>query len=311
MLLSNDDYSVTTKNTPPKNYTRIETALDDRMFVACYYRNSDFVDDMREWDEENYRYLTHAKEMTPFDNENNMNAAHRLYTMMYVDGNGICCHSRSMLQDLLSDEHIYTRWLEYGWGEDVKEQNENEQKKKKVFVGTITGFSEYTMISVAKKPLPHLINAFLTQYVEMAILSLAQRSSLLSFEYMISEYAHGRSYNVEDIHKRYILFQSQMLLNEVTSQQQGLELYELLKKNLMIEKEKSEIKEQIEGSFEHENYIHDKKENRMLLLISFLGIVELARTLVDLFGADEANLYWKLGAGVFIAMILWGIYRKK
>ena len=79
----------------------------------------------------------------------------------------------------------------------------------------------------------------------------------------------------------------------------------------MIEKQKAEIKEQIEGSFNHANYIHDKKENRMLLVISFLGIVELARTLVDLFGADEANLYWKLGAGVFIAMILLGIYRKK
>ena len=192
-LLSNDTYSVTTKNTYGAYDTRIEPAIDDRMFVACYYTNGDFVDAMREWNGENYRYLTHAKEMHPFDNKDNLNTAHRLYTMMYVDGDGLCCYSRSMMQNLLSDDHIYTRWLEYYY---------NDEKE---FRGTITGFSEYTMISVAKNPPSHLIEAFLTQYVEMAILALAQRASLLSFEYMISEYAHGRSYEVEDIHNKYIL----------------------------------------------------------------------------------------------------------
>ena len=139
------------------------------------------------------------------------------------------------------------------------------------------------MITVAKDPPDHLIAAFLTQYVEMATLVLAQRTSLLSFEYMISEYAHGRSYNVEDIHKRYILFQSQILLNEVTSQQQGLELYDLLKQNLMIEKEQSEIKEQIEGLFEHRNYVHDKKENRILFWLSLLSIAEATDIVTNLF----------------------------
>ncbi|MBR6743989.1 MAG: hypothetical protein IKM00_02085 [Clostridia bacterium] len=273
ILLSNGDYTITTKNTYGKNDTRIETALDDRMFVACYYKNGDFVDAMREWDGENYRYLTHAKENVPFDNGENANAAHRLYTMMYADGDGLCCHSRSMMQKLLSDDHIYTRWLEYGWSSG----------NEKCFYGSITGFSEYTMITVAKDPPDHLIAAFLTQYVEMATLVLAQRTSLLSFEYMISEYAHGRSYNVEDIHKRYILFQSQILLNEVTSQQQGLELYDLLKQNLMIEKEQSEIKEQIEGLFEHRNYVHDKKENRILFWLSLLSIAEATDIVTNLF----------------------------
>ena len=281
-LLSNDTYSVTTNNQYGENDTRIETAIDDRMFVACYYKNGDFVDAMREWDGENYRYITHAKEMNPFDNENNKNAAHRLYTMMYVDGDGICCHSRSMLQNLLSDDHIYTRWLEYGWMD----------KNEKQFYGSLTGFSEYTMISVAKNPPDHLIKAFLTQYVEMAALALAQRASLLSFEYMISEYAHKRSYDVEDIHNKYILFQSQLLLNEVTPQQQGLEIYEMLKNNLMIEKEQSEIKEQIEGLFEHRNYVHDKKENRILFFLSLLSIAEATDILTNLIFLDsEAS--WK------------------
>lgn len=316
-LLSNGVYSVTTKNTNGEYDTRIETAIDDRMFVACYYKNGDFVDTMREWDGENYRYITDAKSMSPFvkeayldgtakdehqENEDNgekktlvkynPNSANRLYTMMYVDGDGICCHSRDMMQKMLSDDHIYTRWLEYGW----------QDKDKDAFAGTITGFSEYTMISVAKNPLPHLIDTFLTQYVEMAILALVQRASLLSFEYMISEYAHGRNYDVEDIHNKYILFQSQLLLNEITSQQQGIEIYDLLKQNLMIEKEHGEIKEQIERIFEHRNYLHDKKENGILFWLSLLSIAEAADIITDIIFLDS-ELSWKFIFSEFDASV--------
>lgn len=264
-LLSNGEYRATTKKKCSANEFCIEPVIDDRMFVACYYKNGDFVDAMREWDGENYRYITHAKEKYPFDNSENGNAAHRLYTMMYVDGDGICCHGRNMLQDLLSDDHIYTRWLEYWYnGDDAKE-----------FRGTITGFSEYTMISVAKKPADYLIAPFLTQYVEMAALALAQRASLLSFEYMISECAKDeRNYKVENIQKKYTLFQSQILLKEVSPQQQGIEIYDRLEKNLMIEKEQSEIKDQIEGLFEQKNFYHDRKENVILFILSLLSVVE-------------------------------------
>lgn len=295
-LLSNSECRVTTQEDCAKDEICIEPVIDDRMFVACYYKNGNFVDAMREWDGDHYRYLTHAKEMNPFDNENNKNAAHRLYTMMYVDGDGLCCHSRTMLQKLLSDEHIYTRWLECGWLEG----------DQKTFAGTITGFSEYTMISVAKKPMDHLIDAFLTQYVEMAALALAQRASLLSFEYMISECAHGRNYEAENIHKKYVLFQSQLLLKELTPQQQGLELYDMLEKNLMIEKEKEEIKEQIEGLFIQIDETHDKVENNLLNALGFLGMVEVADILIEhIFNKSCDNL---LGIGA-VVLFLVGSYK--
>lgn len=299
-LLSNGKYRVTTRKGCTKDEFCIEPVIDDRMFVACYYKNGDFVDSMREWDGENYRYLTDAKEKHPFDNENNQNTANRLYTMMYVDGDGICCHGRNMLQNLLSEDHIYTRWLEYGW--------RNEKTKQNEFAGTITGFSEYTMISVAKNPPNYLITPFLTQYVEMAALVLAQRASLLSFEYMISECARGeKTYKVDDIQKKYTLFQSQILLKEVSPQQQGIELYDMLEKNLMIEKEQTEIKEQIAGLFEQKNFDHDRRENRILFWLSVFGIVEAANTCVELFfhGEDGSFLdsYIKMGV-IAVAAIL-------
>ena len=277
-LLSNGTYSVTTKNTPADHETRIETVIDDRMFVVCYYKNGDFVDAMREWDGDHYRYMTHAREMPPFNNEGNGNTAHRLYTMMYVDGDGICCHGRDMMQKLLSDEHIYTRWLEYYY-DDEKE-----------FRGTITGFSEYTMISVAKKPADYLITPFLTQYVEMAALVLAQRASLLSFEYMISECVReNKCYSADDVQKKYTLFQSQIFLKEVSSQQQAIEIYNMLEKNLMVDKIHNDIKEQIEGLFDHRNYIHDKKENKILFWLSLLSIAEATDIVTNLFTPENGT----------------------
>lgn len=308
LLLSNEKYRITTKKNCGKDEFRIEPVIDDRMFVACYYKNGDFVDAMREWDGENYRYMTHAKEKNPFDNKENGNSANRLYTMMYVDGDGICCHSRSMLQNLLSDDHIYTRWLEYGWVQNQTKQNE--------FAGTITGFSEYTMISVAKNPPDHLVSAFLTQYVEMAALVLAQRASLLSFEYMISECARGeKTYKVDDVQKKYTLFQSQILLKEVSPQQQGIELYDMLEKNLMIEKEQNEIKEQINGLFEQKNFDHDRKENRILFWLSLFGAVEAANTAVDMFSLEEGssglNLCIKVGVIMAVGLTVFFTYQRK
>jgi hypothetical protein len=292
-LLSNGQYGVTTKATDEcEEKIRIAPVIDDRMFVACYYKNGDFVDAMRQWDGENYSYITHAKKMMPFDNNNN--AANRLYTMMYEDGDGICCHSRTMLQDLLSDEHIYTRWLENGWFDRKKCEN--------VFSGTITGFSEYTMISVAKNPPDFLIDHFLTLYVEMAILALAQRASLLSFEYMISECALGRQYKVEDIQDKYILFQSQLLLKEVSPQQQGIEIYDMLEKNLMIEKEQNEIKEQIAGLFEQKKFKHDSNENRILFWLASLGIVEVIDIVVNMFG--DASPLWLIKLGLLVPLLI-------
>ena len=283
-LFSNGKYHVTTKKTCAPDEICIEPVIDDRMFVACYYINDDFVDAMRTWDGENYRYITDAKKKHPFDNYKNDNMAHRLYTMIYVDGDGICCHSRNMLQDLLSCDHIYTRWLEYKY--DDNEENIHE------FRGSITGFSEYTTVCVAKKPAPHLIDAFLTQYVEMILLVLAQRASLLSFEYMISECTKGeKNYKVENIQKKYILFQSQILMKEVSPQQQGIELYDMLKKNLMIEKEQNEIKDQIMGLFEQKNFNHDRKENGILFWLSVLGIFEAVNTAVDIFSAHTEESF--------------------
>ncbi|MBR7162194.1 MAG: hypothetical protein IKD07_07245, partial [Clostridia bacterium] len=307
-LFTNDLYTIATKEQHGKNEFCIEPIIDDRMFVACYYDSPDFVDAMREWDGENYRFITDAKARYPFDNRDGTNTAHRLYRMMYIDGDDMCCHGRDMLTRLLSEDHVYTRWLENGWYEG----------ERMAFGGSVTGISEYAVVSVAKNPPSHLVTSFLTEYVEMATLVLAQRASLLSFEYMISESANDRHYNVEMIQKKYTLFQCQILLQEITPQQQGIELYDLLEKSLMIEKEQAEIKEQIEGLFAQKNDVHDKRENTILSVLAVFGIFEFMDILFAyIFGAlgseEPPFLNWiELGvSALLIAVFLVLLFRKR
>lgn len=296
-LLNNRNHRVTTEKHCAENEIYIKPVIDDRMFVACYYKNGDFVDAMREWDGDRYRYLTHSATKLPFDNKKNANAAHRLYSMIYVDGDGISCHGRDMLQNLLSDDHIYTRWLEYGWHDNHTNTD--------VFAGTITGFCEYSMISVAKNPPDYLCDSFLTQYVEIAILVLAQRASLLAFEYMISECAHDeRNYNVKKIQKKYTLFQSQILLKEISPQQQGIDFYDMLEKNLLIQKEQNEIKDQIAQLFERTNYEHNKEENIILFILSVMGSVEAVDLVINVICKPEESILWGQKAGAFAVVIV-------
>ena len=51
----------------------------------------------------------------------------------------------------------------------------------------------------------------------------------------------------------------------------------------MIAKEQSEIKEQISGLFDQNNFDHDAKENKILFLISMIGLLEAVNTGVDIF----------------------------
>ena len=112
-----------------------------------------------------------------------------------------------------------------------------------------------------------------------------------------------------------MLFQSQILLKEVSPQQQGIEIYDMLEENLMIEKQQNEIKEQIEGLFEQRNFEHDKMENSFLFWIAMLGIIDIINTVVDLFynncnGSVEA-LYVSIFKILLSLVIIASIYIKQ
>lgn len=279
-LLRGEEYSATTNPSPSKKEFYIEPIIDDRMFVACAWNSDTFVKEMSEQVEGEYAYLADAKNKAPDADDS---AARRLYELMFVDGTGTSCYSRTMLHDMLT-EHIYHRWIE---------------------CGTITGITEFSMITVTNF-FPG-ITSFLMMYIEMAIVVLAQRASLLAFDRQISNCARGKR-RIEQLHQSYILFQSKMLLRELTPQQQGIEMYDLLKKNLFIDKEESDLEDQIESLFALENSISERSDNWLLFTLAALGIVETVDILLQAEGIWNGILS---AAGVIVLIALFCFNHRK
>ena len=104
-------------------------------------------------------------------------------------------------------------------------------------------------------------------YYQIAILLLAQRASILKFNKRLEKisedaetliwYKHGELDKIEEIkldkmatqvetlNKDIILFSSRMWFDEVSPQEQGIELYKLAIKNMDIEKEYISLREKV------------------------------------------------------------------
>lgn len=106
-----------------------------------------------------------------------------------------------------------------------------------------------------------VINPFLVLYVQMAILVLAQRASLISFDAKITNCVSGaQSSETElsgsmlrdliDLSEAFAIFQGEIMIQEVTSQIQGIELYERLQKMLFVERLEANIQRQMRNLYE-------------------------------------------------------------
>jgi hypothetical protein len=259
-FLKNGDITVTTASKVKKNEFRIEPIIDDRMFVACVYNMPEFAKDICAWDAEQgqYKYISDA--MTA--DLSKENTARRFYEMVFVDGDGLTCQNRTKLTKM-NEDHSFARWIEYG---------------------TLTGMSEYSMVCMTGDGTDvYNINPFLTEYVEMIILVLAQRASLLAFERAISEVTCKKNYklNIEKIHRKYVAFESELLLSEVTSQQQGIELYDMMLKNLFIDKLTEDLDGQIKSLYELHTADHERMENLLLDALAVVGAADIVSVILN------------------------------
>lgn len=290
-FLSNEVKSITASANPKDNEYFIEPIVDDRMFVACFYKNKEYVQEMSEWKDGTYRYIYDAENKKPYLPDN---AAGRLYKMMFV-GAGLNCHSRTMLKSQL-EKHVYDRWVECAF----KPANSSE------YIGsaTLTGITEYSLISVSEEAPMLLTVPFLTEYVEMAILVLAQRASLLAFERTISEIAcHNTTADVETVQRDYIIFQSELLIGEVTPQQQGIELYNMMLESLFIKNQQKEIESQINSLVGLSSAGNEKSENIILFALAVLGIFDAVNIVFSEWFEYGETVCFSLSAVILIVIM--------
>lgn len=254
-----------------KNDISICPIIDDRMFVISLSYNDSLISELANFNEEKgvYSYENHKK----------------WYEYIFVDGFGTNCHSSKMLGNLIKDA-TYDRWLEN------KESNGERS-------GLIFGLSRYSFVGLASKswfPYNIIDKHFKNQYFQLVLLSLVQRANIINFSSEVTRisqrindkvftfYRERRA--ITQLYLMYIKFVNRVFFREVTPQEQGIELYDLLHKQMRLREEVKDLDAEIQ---ELNSYAEAQNQGQLTLIagrflfsslfISLLGVDIVKETL--------------------------------
>lgn len=262
----------------------IEPILDDRMFVTCLIRDDEFIEKIREPE---FEYLLKSEceieqKLRKEEIEESINKegyayqqiskvdgsiAEKLYSILYIDPSGwATCRNRFMIQKLLEDS-VYNRWIEAGTIHAVTHHS--------CFCITSEDYSEnYASVIVP----------FISQYVPLMELVLVQRSTIIRFEQMNADLSrslgdYGETFDVDcikklmDLQEKYVAFQNELMFCEVTAQEQGIEIYNLMQKSLYIEKEEEKLNGHITNLYEAANVNQDNGFNKLATVFAVIALI--------------------------------------
>lgn len=219
-----------------------EPVIDDRMFTMCWAINDGFADfssSSREYE----KYLR----------------SDAWHEFIFIDSGESTCQNRKMQEKLLK-QHTYTRWQKYG---------------------TLFGVTRYSfMVLTADNSFSRnvLLTHFRTLYEKMVMLTLLQRASILRFSSDIATFGDDFDSNnliekfarLDKLYKGYVQYINRIYHHEISAQEQGIELYDMLQKSLRIERHAKEIKKEIREFF---NYVNLKKTEQINKSIRRLTIL--------------------------------------
>jgi hypothetical protein len=269
---------------------------DDRMFTLSCLRDSTIVDSWTKKralnnsnSEEEYPYLVPTSDISE-----------ELYQFIFIDGNFCSCQSQIMRKDLLQTA-IYDRWVDWGTFHAVTNHS---------FVcGTAIDNDENSGVTDT------VVNPFLTMYIQMAILVLAQRASIISLCQEASKLAQNFNGDgkinkkiVSDIRKlqeKYVAFQNQFLFFEVTAQEQGIEIYERLQNSLYVDREITQLENQLKNLHEIANLDSDRSLNNWVTLGGWIGGgIAILALILDFFSANRNCLSNSIFWGMVIIIVI-------
>jgi hypothetical protein len=232
----------------------IAPSLDDRMFVLCWYGNEHKSYNLKQKNQKTGELAYETDEWW--------------YKFMFNDQNSITCQNLSLRNELIK-KHTYQRWSDYG---------------------TFYGINRYSFVCLTgtldtlKKPYINaafLVNHMQTMYYKMAELCLVQRACLLRF----SEEVSGISSMDEDkkrtpmaervgnLYKQYIRFVNRIHFREVTAQDQGIEIYQLMQESMRIPENVKDLDKEIHELYEYVILNQEQKQNRNIELLTIIGAI--------------------------------------
>ena len=233
------DFKKKKKN--PKYKIFLKPVLDDRMHVVSWYGNTELVNE-----------LNQIKTCNDFDigtyyiNDNREKKDYYSYEKCPWWYNYIFCdtspmHTDRFVKQKLLKEQTYSRWVESG---------------------TLYGFSRFSFVMLTssfsdleKYGATFIVRHLQSIYYKLAELCLLQRATVLSFS---DEVTHVSNLiekkktrtrigieKIDDLYKHYILFVNKIYFREVTAQEQGIEMYDMMQKIMRIPNDVKDLDNEI------------------------------------------------------------------
>lgn len=200
--------------------------------------------------------------------------AKKVYEIAYVDNAGGCsCQDTEMLKKLI-EEAVSRRWLNYS---------------------TAHFITNYSMTLVMNGYEDHVVESFITQYYQMFCLAIAQRATIMQFKREIAALSHGFETKnnvisdkivnkIMNLQERYSAFEAQLYYDEVTPEQQGIEIYDMIKKQFFIENEMSSLANQIERLNNAANTYTNSRSGEMMNALTWIAFfVSIASMVISSF----------------------------
>jgi len=215
---------------------RVLPVLDDRMFVISHVLDMGWMNCLKKWDnkEKTYAYVSDRK----------------WYQYIFVDGNNPSVANLELLRQQLKD-HSYARWLEHG---------------------QLFGVCRYAFVLVSSDDwFPRNVVSYhmQNQYFQLVLLVLLQRAHLIHFGSRVAKLSHMMQSQkdidkivgkIDKLYRDYIKFLNRIYFNEVTPQEQGIELYDMLQEKMRIKEELNDLDREISKL---NDYAERKQEGRL------------------------------------------------
>jgi len=222
----------------------LQPSLDDRMFVVSWYGSDEESNRLKEkdylQDDDWCRYL-------------------------FIDNGDITIENSAMKQRLL-ESATYERWSD---------------------IGTLYGISRYSFMTLTSRewfPLNIIQPHVGTMYFQMMTLLLATRTSILRFSDEIASLASTNK-NIEikkltKLYQRYLTFYNRLYFKEVTHQEQGIELYEIARKQMKIDEHMEKLDNKFNKLFEFAKIQSDSESSDKMDKLTYLGAIFLPPSLM-------------------------------
>lgn len=189
-----------------------------------------------------------CEEVTKLGTNDFDNAVKKLYPVVFNDSGDATCQNTEMRNEIFREAGNY-RWTDYGT------------------LHSVTQYS-FTCITSFREAFETVALPFINIYTYLYSVVMAQRYTLLYFSDKYTDIIIKKD-SIGTLIQDYAVFKNELLLSELSTQEQGIEIYRKMRKQMLVDSELEELESQMAYLNESVAYKFNKKMN----FLSYYGVL--------------------------------------